>query len=114
MSGDRAATTHWWRQRLTALALVPLGLYVLYHLVRLAGADHAAVTQWLREPLAFGAMSLFVAALLEHLSLGVQVVIEDYVHDGRRRIALLAALQLGCVALAVAAITALAAIAFIG
>ena len=114
MSGDRAATEHWRRQRLSALALVPLGLYVLAHLLRLAGADHAAVAQWLRQPFAFGAMTLFSLALFHHLALGTRVVIEDYVHDGRGKLVLLLALDLAAWTLAAAALVALAVIAFAG
>ena len=71
---------HWWMQRLTAIALVPLILWFVASLAGLAGAGHTETVEWLGSPLVAIAMILMVVATLYHAALGVQVVIEDYLH----------------------------------
>ena len=71
---------HWWAQRVTAIGLVPLTLWFIYSVTHLAGADQAAVKMWLGKPASAILMSLFIVAMFHHLALGLQVVIEDYVH----------------------------------
>jgi succinate dehydrogenase / fumarate reductase membrane anchor subunit len=71
---------HWWAQRVSAVALVPLTLWFVYSVVHLTGADQARVHAWLSRPATAILMSLFIVATFYHLALGVQVVIEDYVH----------------------------------
>lgn len=71
---------HWWAQRLTSVALVPLAAWFAWSVLRLDLLDFAAVLAWLHSPLnALGGLVL-VVILTWHSSLGVQVVIEDYVH----------------------------------
>jgi succinate dehydrogenase / fumarate reductase membrane anchor subunit len=102
---------HWWIQRVTAVALVPLTLWLAMSIVALAGRGHDAFIAWLSAPPATIAMVLLLIALFYHMALGLQVVIEDYVHSGAK-IALLVAIRLGCLALAVAGILATLRIAF--
>ena len=71
---------HWWMQRLTAIALVPLVLWFVASLAGLAGAGYTETVEWFGSPLVAIAMILMVVATLYHAALGVQVVIEDYVH----------------------------------
>lgn len=71
---------HWWVQRVTAVALVPLTLWFVLSLAALPLADHAAVTGWMRQPLHAVPLSVLVLTLCWHSRLGVQVVLEDYVH----------------------------------
>jgi succinate dehydrogenase / fumarate reductase membrane anchor subunit len=71
---------HWWAQRLSALALVPLTVWFLVALVRLPLADYAAVTIWIAAGWNPVWLALLLAALCWHSRLGVQVVVEDYVH----------------------------------
>ena len=81
MSGKRGvATRHWRNQRFTAIALVPLGLWFLFALLRQPALDHATVASWLGRPLQALLATLFGVALLWHSVQGVQVVLEDYVH----------------------------------
>jgi succinate dehydrogenase / fumarate reductase membrane anchor subunit len=83
-------TSHWWAQRLTALALVPLTLWFAAALATLAGADHAAVSAWAGSPVVAGLLVLLVVTTFYHSYLGLQVVIEDYVgHEVAKLIALL-------------------------
>ncbi len=74
------AVHHWWVQRLTSIALVPLTLWLLLSLLSLSLADHAAVTHWIGSNLNPLWLTLTVAVMAWHSVLGVQVVIEDYVH----------------------------------
>ena len=71
---------HWWAQRVSAVALVPLTLWFVWSVVHLAGADQARVHGWLSRPATAILMTLFIVTTFYHLALGVQVVIEDYVH----------------------------------
>jgi succinate dehydrogenase / fumarate reductase membrane anchor subunit len=71
---------HWWAQRVSAVALLPLTLWFVYSVIHLTGADQARVHDWLSRPATAILMSLFIVATFYHLALGVQVVIEDYVH----------------------------------
>ncbi len=81
---------HWWAQRVSAIALVPLTLWFIWSAIHFGGADQAQVQDWLARPASAILMSLFIVATFYHLSLGVQVVLEDYVHrEGVRLTALL-------------------------
>jgi succinate dehydrogenase / fumarate reductase membrane anchor subunit len=81
---------HWWGQRISAIALLPLTLWFVWSVVALTGAEQARVQAWLSRPATAILMSLFVVATFYHLSLGVQVVIEDYLHrEGVKLTALL-------------------------
>jgi succinate dehydrogenase / fumarate reductase membrane anchor subunit len=105
---------HWWAQRLTALALIPLSLWFVASVVCLAGADYAAVSQWLSQPFTVGALSLTILAVFYHAVLGIQVVIEDYIHTKLVKMTLLILLQFAGFGFAAAAIVSLLMIAFAG
>ena len=87
LGSARAGSRHWWAQRLTAMALVPLTLWFIFAIIHLAGASHQAVIEWLTSPLTLGLMLALIVATFHHLQLGLQVVIEDYVHDERAKLA---------------------------
>jgi len=72
---------HWWVQRLTAIALVPLTLWFMFSIVALQPAGYDQVRAWLGQPLASIASIGLVLALFYHAQLGIQVVVEDYVHQ---------------------------------
>ncbi|MGJ8668835.1 MAG: succinate dehydrogenase, hydrophobic membrane anchor protein [Oceanococcus sp.] len=112
LGSAKSGTQHWWMQRLTAVALVPLSLWLVAGLACLAGADFAAVTAWLSQPLTAVAMILFLATMFYHSQLGLQVVIEDYVHGEFTRIASLVIMKFAHVALATAGIFAVLKVAF--
>lgn len=107
LGAAREGVRHWWAQRLTALALVPLGLWFVASVVALAGADHAAVAAWLASPVTLGLMILLVAAAFHHMQLGLQVVVEDYVASEGARLALVVAVKAASLVLALAAVIAL-------
>lgn len=72
---------HWWIQRVTAVAMIPLLLIMLVCLLKLATGDHAAVVAAFRHPVFAIIALLAILAVFWHLKLGLQVVIEDYVHS---------------------------------
>jgi succinate dehydrogenase / fumarate reductase membrane anchor subunit len=76
----RSGVHHWWVQRVTAVALVPLTLWLLFSLSRLPLADQATVTHWMAASWHPVLLCLTILVMAWHSALGVQVVIEDYVH----------------------------------
>lgn len=98
---------HWWAQRLTALALVPLSIWFVVSMMRLAALDHADLSYWLSSPLNSALLIFLVFALFHHAQLGIQVVIEDYVHSEFEKIGsllLIKFLALFCVLISVLSI----------
>ena len=106
------AAEHWWLQRVTAVALLPLGLWLAYELLTLPGFDYASVVAWVGEPVTSILLVLFVVAVGYHSSLGIQVVVEDYVTGKGTRAATLMASTLAHVGLTIAAVFAVLKIAF--
>ena len=86
LGSARAGATHWWVQRLTSLALVPLTLWFLCAMVRMLGATRDDVVSWMAGPLPIVLMIALVIATFHHMQPGLQVVIEDYVHHEGLRI----------------------------
>ena len=105
LGSAKEGVEHWWAERLSAVALVPLTLWFAASVMAVAGGDHAAFVAWLGSPLSSVCMVLLLIALFYHMALGLQVVIEDYVHSGAK-IPLLVAMRLGCFSLATAGIVA--------
>ena len=103
----------WWAERVSATALVPLSLWFAAAIIAHSGSDYAAFIAWMGSPLAATLMILLLIALFHHTALGLQVVIEDYVHSGAKFAAVMA-VRLGSFALAVAGIIAILRIALSG
>jgi succinate dehydrogenase / fumarate reductase membrane anchor subunit len=101
----------WWLERVTAIALVPLTVWFAASIVVHTGNDYATLIAWLRTPITTILMVLLLIALFYHTALGLQVVIEDYIHSGMKIPALLG-MRFGCFALAAAGILAMLRIAF--
>jgi succinate dehydrogenase / fumarate reductase membrane anchor subunit len=103
----RSGTTHFWHQRLTAVANVPLTIAMIVIAISLLGRNHAYVVQVLGSPLVSITVMLFIVSATYHMRLGMQVVIEDYVHDELPKIALLMATTFFCFAVAFAGLFAI-------
>lgn len=101
-----SGTGHWWAQRLTAVAMIPLTLWFAVSLLLLETLDYYAVVAWLSDPLSAVLLVLLVLVLVYHSSLGTQVVVEDYIHEPAARVIALGVLWLLHVALAVAGVFA--------
>ena len=80
LGAARSGTDHFWRQRLTAVANVPLTIAFVMIVVGLLGRNHAYVVQILGAPLVAIIMLLFIISVTTHMRIGMQVIIEDYVH----------------------------------
>ena len=89
MGSSHSGTTHFWRERVTALALAPLSLWFLYAIVGLTGTSVVAPVQFFSHPWNAALMTAFVSFSLYHAGLGLQVVIDDYVHTAGSKIFLL-------------------------
>jgi succinate dehydrogenase / fumarate reductase membrane anchor subunit len=85
----RSGTGHFWHQRVTALANVPLTIAFVVIIISLLGRSHATVIQTLGSPLVGILMFLFIGSATYHMKLGMQVIIEDYVHDEKWKLAAL-------------------------
>ena len=114
LGSAKDGTEHWWRQRLTAVANLPLVIWFTVSVIALVDADHATVVAWIRDPVVSILLVLMLANLFYHLRLGVQVVIEDYVHAEGLKIASMVALTFATVLVAAASIFAVLRISFGG
>lgn len=108
----REGTHHWWRQRMTAAGNLLLVAWLVISLARLPSWEHAVVHAWIGQPLAAIALIVMVANLFWHFRLGLQVVIEDYVHNEASRIGLIVLLNFYAIGGAAIAIFSVARIAF--
>lgn len=103
---------HWWSQRITSIALAPLTLLFIFPFARSLGADHAEVLATYGDPFHAIVAILFILVTFVHLQQGLQVVIEDYVHDKALRTGALLANILLTWAFALTGVFAVAKIAF--
>ena len=107
LGAAHSGTKDFWRQRLTALALVLLFIPVLVIIMMLLGRNHAAAAQILGSPLVAIIMILFVIASSWHMKIGMQVVLEDYVHDEKIKLAAVIANNFFAAAVGLASIYAI-------
>ncbi|MEQ8334984.1 succinate dehydrogenase, hydrophobic membrane anchor protein [Nisaea sp.] len=114
LGSAKSGLHHWWMQRVTAVALIPLTLWFVASLISLAGAGHAETVAWISSPIVAVLMISLIIATFYHAALGLQVVIEDYVHHEGGKLALLLGVKLLCSLLAVAALFAVLKLAFGG
>ncbi|HUJ47896.1 MAG TPA: succinate dehydrogenase, hydrophobic membrane anchor protein [Rhizomicrobium sp.] len=89
LGSAHSGVTHFWRERVTAAALVPLSAWFVVSVVRLVGAREAEVAGYFQRPWNALLMGLFVILTCVHMTLGLQVVIDDYVHGTGQRIVLI-------------------------
>src|SRR5208282_116153 len=99
LGSARSGSKHWWAQRLTSMALVPLTLWFIWSIIHLTGASQADVADWLSSPVRLALMLALIAATFHHLQLGLQVVIEDYVPQEGVKLAAVLAVKGGCILL---------------
>ena len=81
LGSAREGGAHWWQERQSAVAAFLLYLWLIVSLVRLAPLDQRTMAEWLRDPFAAVPMLLLIWVTFRHLRDGLQVVIEDYVHE---------------------------------
>ncbi len=114
LGSAKSGTQHWWAQRLTAIALVPLTIWFVIAMVAATGSDYTTARAFIGNPVTAVLLVLLIVATFHHAQLGLQVVIEDYVHTKSVEIALLLAIKGAAIVLALAAIFAVLSIAFGG
>ncbi len=114
LGSAKSGTQHWWAQRLTAIALVPLTIWFVIAMVAATGGGHANALAFIGNPVTAVLLILLIVATFHHAQLGLQVVIEDYVHTKPVEIALLLTVKGAAIVLALASIFAVLSIAFGG
>ncbi len=112
LGSARGGASHWYAQRVTAVALVLLGLWLVISFAGLGGASHARVVEWLSSPISSALAVLLVITSAWHALLGLQVVIEDYVADKATRAVVLIAVKFALALAAVVGVVAVLRIAF--
>ena len=112
LGSARSGTQHFWRQRLTSVANVPLTIAAVAIIVSLFGSNHAAVVKILGSTFVAIVMLLFIVTSVYHMWLGMQVIIEDYVHDERLKFMTLMANTFFCVTVGITAMFAILNLSF--
>jgi succinate dehydrogenase / fumarate reductase membrane anchor subunit len=112
LGSAKGGSGHWYVQRVTAVALVLLGPWLVFSFATLGGASHARVVAWLSSPLSSALAVLLVLSAAWHALLGLQVVVEDYVADKGTRTAVLIAVKFALAVAAVIGVLAVLRIAF--
>jgi len=108
----KSGTQHFWHQRLTAVANIPLTIAAVIILIMLLGRNQAATAQILGSPAVAIIMLLFIISIVTHMKIGMQVIIEDYVHDESGKLTLLMANTFFCWVVGAIAIYALLKLSF--
>ncbi|MBF0246600.1 MAG: succinate dehydrogenase, hydrophobic membrane anchor protein [Alphaproteobacteria bacterium] len=106
LGSTREGVHHWWAQRMSTVALIPLSLWFVYSLITLTGSDYEHVRAWAEH---FGnavLLVLLIVTMFHHAQLGLQVVIEDYAHSEVWKMGLLLFVKYGAVLFAASAIFA--------
>lgn len=111
LGASHSGTGHFWRERLTSVALIPLSLWFAYAVLGLAGTNEVVVVSFLAHPWNAILMAAFAVISFYHLSLGLQVVIDDYVHTTGIKLALLILVRFVVIAAGISCVFALIRIA---
>lgn len=114
LGSAKEGTDHFWAQRLTAIALVPLVLWLCFSIASISSMDYASIREWLSHTFNAVAMILVIIAGFAHARLGLQVIAEDYISSHGKRTAVIVAVTLLAAALAVTGIFSVMRIAFAG
>jgi succinate dehydrogenase / fumarate reductase membrane anchor subunit len=114
MGSAKTGTGHWWAQRVTALALIPLVIWFVISMIIVTGADHEAALAFTGSPINAVLLTLLIIAVFHHGQLGLQVVIEDYIQTKWLEVALILAVKGAAIFLGVASVYAVIAIALGG
>jgi len=114
LGSAKEGVEHWWRQRMTALLLVPLVVWFVIAVIGLVGADRAAMIAWVKSPMPAMFLILLIAATFYHAALGLQVVIEDYIHGEGMKLATLIVMRLLCILFVLRGVLAVLKLAFAG
>jgi succinate dehydrogenase / fumarate reductase membrane anchor subunit len=114
LGSAKQGVSHFWWQRLTAIALVPIAFWFAVSVISLAGADYAHFRAWLSWPGNTTLMILLLFAVFRHAQIGLQVVIEDYVHAEGAKLFALIAVKYAALFFGVFAVMAVFRVVFVG
>lgn len=104
LGSAKNGTHHWWMQKVTAVALIPLTIWFVSSVVQMTQADYEVVINWMNSPVVAVLMLLFVVTGIYHLKLGLQVIIEDYIHSEGSKMMLQMMVTFGCIAIGTTAV----------
>ncbi|MEP6567890.1 MAG: succinate dehydrogenase, hydrophobic membrane anchor protein [Mesorhizobium sp.] len=111
MGSAHSGTGHFWHERVTSVALIPLSLWFLYAMIGLAGTNEVTALQFLAHPWNAMLMGGFVFFSLWHTRLGLQVVVDDYIHAAGTKIFFMLAIRFSVIAAGATCLFAIARIA---
>jgi len=112
LGSAKNGTHHWWMQRVTAIALIPLAFWFIERMISSAFADLATLKTWMESPFQAMAMAIFTVVMCYHARLGMQVIIEDYMHNEASKITYLVVNTFVFTVLAIMAVMAIAKLHF--
>ena len=104
LGSAKNGTHHWWMQKVTAVALIPLTIWFVSSVVHMTQADYEVVINWMNSPVVAILMLLFVVTGVYHLKLGLQVIVEDYIHSEGSKVMLQMLITFGCIVVGTAAV----------
>lgn len=107
----RSGSRHWWMQRVTSIALLPLTIWFILSLASSAGMSHGQARAWIGSPVNAVLLLALIGLTFHHIAAGLQVIIEDYIRHDWLRIAALLAVKAGCWLLAIVGVLAVLRIA---
>ncbi len=112
LGSAKDGVAHWWAERVTAVALVPLTLWFVVSVVALVGADYAAYKAWVGMPGNAVLLVLLIVTLFHHTQLGLTVIVEDYVHGEAAKVVSLMAIKFTVVLLGASCVLAVLRVSF--
>lgn len=112
LGSTKDGVAHWWAERVTAVALVPLTLWFVVSVVSLVGADYAAYKAWVGIPGNAVLLVLLIVTLFHHTQLGLTVIVEDYVHGEAAKVVSLMAIKFTVVLLGASCVLAVLRVSF--
>lgn len=111
LGSARGGTHHWWMQRVTSIALLPLTIWFVFSMVGLAGAGYVATLAWIGAPLNAVLLLALIGLTFHHMASGLQVVVEDYTRSEMARVAIILVIKGAAILLALASALAVLRIA---
>jgi succinate dehydrogenase / fumarate reductase, membrane anchor subunit len=114
LGAARAGTAHWWAERVTSIALVPLTLWFVFAVLHLTGLPRNDVAHWAANPINAALLVALVVTTFHHMQLGLQVIVDDYIHVERTRMLVLLSIKGGTALLGLIAVIAALKLAFTG
>ena len=114
LGSARSGTHHWWAERLTSIALIPLTIWFVFAALHLVGRPRVDVAHWAANPINATLAAALVIATFHHTQLGLQVVVEDYIHEERMKMPLLLGIKALAFLLGLASLVSIFKLAFTG